>query len=203
MTIRRRLALTLVLMFGVTAAAQVVVPIRYRVTRTAPGQPTIQHVFLKANMSCDLTPISLEQMAASTLRIGDPERSTRDCQWNDTTGVLGANMVREVAYTYTIAGQANDIDPYGPESVPFSVTLPRIPQIPGAPQAPRYVPPGAQTVAVLGTVLHRGMAFGLDAATTALDGIPNFPFYFGAATLTAGTYATAPGDRFLLQLWKP
>lgn len=190
------------LVWTASALAQVVVPVTYRVTRTAAGQQTRTHTFPKSNMTCDLAPIPLAQMAPGTLRIGDPERDTRDCQWNDTTGVLAEGMVRELPYTFVIAGQHNAIDGYGPDSAPFVVTLPRIPQIPGAPASPRYVPPGTQTVAVVGTVLQRGGAFGLDVATTALDGVPNFPFYFGAATLNAPGYSTAPGDRFLLQLWK-
>lgn len=67
------------------------------------------------------------------------------------------------------------------------------------------LPPNSASVSVLGTVLYRGFAFGQDVATNALDGVPNFPFYFGASNLDAGGAYGAPrsGDRFYLVLWRP
>jgi hypothetical protein len=192
----------IVVVMGVTAAAQSPIPIRYRVTRAASGQASAQHVFLKSAMTCNVDPATA--LPNGSLAIIDPERVGRDCRISGTPiAPIFANMVVEIAYSYTVAGQANDIDPYGPESVPVSVVLPRIPQIPGAPGNPRIVPPGTPTIAVNGTVESRGNAFGLDVATTSLDGIPFFPFYFGAATLTSGDFAVRQGTQFRLQLWNP
>ncbi len=195
-------AAVLVLSSAIFADAQVVVPTIYRVTRTASGQATITPTFQKSAMTCNL---AVAVPAAGHLRITDPELTTRDCDWVDTAGALFVGMVREVEYTFTIAGQHNAIDGYGPESAAVRITLPRIPQIPGAPLNPRIVPPTSLTVSVLGTVESRGFAFGLDVATNSLDGIPNFPFYFGASSLVTGGEYGSPrnGDRFFLQLWRP
>lgn len=84
----------------------------------------------------------------------------------------------------------------------FSFTL--TPQATTPPGNLRLVPPDVPTVAVLGTVRQRGPAFGLDVATTTLDAFPGVRFYLGGDTLTVpGVYAVAPGDRFVLQLWRP
>lgn len=189
-----------VFVLGAVSAAQVVIPIRYRVTRVATGQQTITHTFNKSGMTCDLTPVALAQMAPGTLRIGDPERDTRDCELNATlTAPVLANMVREVTYTFTIAGQANDIDPYGPESVPFTVTLPRIPQIPPAPASPRLAPPPPPQQA-MGTINQRFQYFDgtriLDVASGPLD-IIGVEFLFAIP----GTLPVQNGQRFAIAVW--
>src|SRR5690606_18898814 len=141
MLMRLLCVLPCLVLLSATASAQEVIPVRYRLTRTASGQPTLQHTFLKSGMTCNLSVIPLGVMSPGTLRITDPERPTRDCEWIDSSGAIISNAPREVSFTLTLAGQANDIDPYGPESEPFLLTLPRIPEIPGAPGSLRYVPP--------------------------------------------------------------
>lgn len=202
-SVRRFFIAILVLVAAGNAVAQVVIPIRYRVTRTASGQQTITHTFNKSNMTCDIAPVPLAQMAPGTLRIGDPERDTRDCELNATlTAPVLANMVREVTYTYTIAGQANDIDPYGPESAPFTVTLPRIPQIPPAPASPRLAPPPPPQQA-MGTVNQRFEFFDgsrhVDVASGVLD-FANIEFLF-AIPGRLGALPVQEGQRFAIAVW--
>ena len=146
------------------------------------------------------------QPGAGGLRVTDPELSPTDCEISGATiAPIFANMVRELEYAYTIAGQNNVTDGYGPESAVVRITLPRIPQIPGAPQSPRIVPPTTPSVAVLGTIINRGAAFGLDTATATLEGMPGFLLHFGASTLnTGGSYGGVQvGDEMLFQLWRP
>lgn len=81
--------------------------------------------------------------------------------------------------------------------VNFSMTL----GVPGRPGAPGVRP--TPSVAVEGTVDHRGNAFGLDVATNTLDGLPSdFKFYFGAPTLTVPGYSVEAGDRFYFEIRK-
>lgn len=175
-------------------AQMTIIPIRYRVTRTADGQPTIQHVFLKSAMQCDLPSAN---PVAGSLRIEDPLRPGSDCQWVDSVGTIFANRVPGLTYTYTIAGQANDTDPYSPESVAVTV---RMPAIPPAPTNPRVTPPG--TVAFAGTVIDRYPFAGLDVAEVSLD--IGLPFYFGAPyPLQSGDYSVQRGDRFIFELARP
>lgn len=182
------------------------IPTRYRVTRTASGHPTVTHTFLKSAMTCNLSVIPVGVMNPSTLRITDPERlsnPTRDCEWIDSAGSIILNAPREVPLTITIAGLMNEVDGYGPESAPFVLTLPRIPQIPGAPGNLRFTPPSPPSVGFEGVVEWRAPQFGVDAAKILIPALPGFNFYVGGDTLTSpGQFSVQAGDRLWFQFWR-
>ena len=187
-----------VVLSAVSASAQTSpVPVTYRVTRTAAGQPAQATEFPKAAMTCAL-PVAAP--AAGAIRITDPLRADADCERADPA--FFANMVRELAYTYTIAGKVNDLDGYGPESSAIVITLPRIPQIPGAPGNLRGTPPGVVGVASLGIVNATPYRFGgLEVAPVTLDGGVGEVF-LGATRLQSGNYSVKRGDRVSLMLWR-
>jgi hypothetical protein len=117
-------------------AAQTLVPVTYELRYYTGGTaPSITYTFEKTAMTCDL---AVGPGPAGSLRITDPERPTRDCQWIDPgTGPIRSSPVG-VAYTVTLAGRANATDGWGPESappVPF-----RRPAVPGVPGSLRLVP---------------------------------------------------------------
>jgi hypothetical protein len=179
------------------AEAQSPIPIRYRVTRSAAGQETIAVVFSKASAVCGLPKGGQSQ---GSIRFDDPSLNTFDCERVDAAFFVG--MVPEVAYTFTIAGQANDLDRYGDESIAVVIALPRVPQIPGAPTNPRVVPPGAVGVAVLGVVSVNPYKWaGLEVAPVTLDGGAGEVF-LGAKALEVPGYPVKRGDRVSLMLWR-
>jgi hypothetical protein len=188
-----------VLVFGLvgSAAAQSPIPIRYKVTRTAPNQPPVTVVFLKSTMTCTL-PKAVPPPGA--IRIDDPTLNSWDCEKADPAFFAG--MVTEVAYTYTISGQANDVDDYGPESQALVINLPRIPQIPGAPGNLRGTPPGTIGVAALGIVSGQPYKFaGLEVAPVTLDGGAGEVF-LGAQVLEVPGFRVKRGDRVSLAFWR-
>jgi hypothetical protein len=190
---------TLALVFGIatTAQAQSPIPIRYKVTRTAPNQPPVTVVFLKSTMTCTLPKAN---PAPGAIRIDDPTLNSWDCEKADPEFFAG--MVPEVAYTYFISGQANDVDAYGPESQALVINLPRIPQIPGAPGNLRGTPPGTVGVAALGVVSGQPYKFaGLEVAPVTLDGGAGEVF-LGAQVLEAGSFRVKRGDRVSLAFWR-
>jgi hypothetical protein len=191
-------AFIIVLLTASASLAQNPIPIRYRLTRSAPGQSLVIETFLKASMTCNL-PSGVP--APGSIRIDDPVNAGRDCEKADPAFFV--NMVREVAYNYTIAGQANDIDPYSQESNALTITLPRIPQIPNAPGNLRGVPPNTQGVASLGTINDHPYKFGgLEVAPITLDaGAGNV--FLGAERLQVPGYSVRRGDRISLVVWHP
>jgi hypothetical protein len=191
------LALVMVVAVVGSAQAQSPIPVRYKVTRTAPNQPAVTVVFLKSTMTCTL-PKAVPPPGA--IRIDDPSLNSWDCEKADPEFFAG--MVPEVAYNYTISGQANDVDPYGPESQALVINLPRIPQIPGAPGNLRGTPPGTIGVAALGVVSGQPYKFaGLEVAPVTLDGGAGEVF-LGAQVLEAGSFRVKRGDRVSLAFWR-
>jgi hypothetical protein len=125
---RLMMMLALVCVAAVAVQAQNPTPIRYRLTRSAAGQAAVATTFLKSVAACNL-PVGTP--AAGSVRWDDPVNAGRDCERIDAAFFAG--MAREVAYSFTLAGQANDIDPWSQESTALVITpLPRIPQIPSA-----------------------------------------------------------------------
>jgi len=108
------------LLLSVPVQAQDVIPTSYQIRFYLEGgaSPSLTFDFAKAAMVCDL-PVTAPQ--SGRLRVTDPERPGRDCEWVDPgTGPILAAPVG-VSYTARLAGLANAADGYGPEStgVPF------------------------------------------------------------------------------------
>jgi hypothetical protein len=206
-TMLKRIVVAVVMVgWASLAAAQTTpIPVQYRVTRTAPSQPTIQHVFLKTAMVCDL-PVAnpAPPTGAGALRIEDPERPARDCEWFDQTNILGANRLPGVSYSFVIAGNAGS--GYGLDSTAVVITLPGIP--PAPPRFRYSPPPGAPNVAVGGTILRRfhEPAVNMDVAEIFLDIFPAKLLYIGSAPpggLASPGDIIKPGNRFEMVAWQP
>jgi len=108
------------LLVSAPALAQDVIPTAYQLRFYLDGgaAPSITFDFAKAAMVCDLPVVP---PASGRLRVTDPERPGRDCEWADPgSGPILAAPVG-VNYVTRLAGLANVADGYGPEStgVPF------------------------------------------------------------------------------------
>lgn len=172
------------------AQAQSLVPIRYRLTRTTPGQNTVQHIIQASEMDCSLTQTS--PMPAASLRIEAPSNTALDCQWVDTARVIITPNLG-IPDTYTIAGQLVDGGPFGLES---SVV------VAVAPAPPRFRVKPPESVSFLGTViLEPYPLLGLQVAQTWLD-VGGW-FYFGAPLLSADGFTVAAGDRMRIAVSRP
>lgn len=179
---------------GEAFAQDPVIPVDYRITRTAPGQATLTTEFLANSVPCNL---AVAAPSGVGIRFTDPERPGRDCEY--LSAAPFSNRVRGVTYTWTLAGRQNTVDGYGPESIAVDV---REPAIPTAPRDFRVTPPadaGASLV-VNGTIQDRYPFAGVDVASVWLD--IGAWLYVGAAQLSAPGYTVQRGDAVSLGLWR-
>lgn len=193
LTVRGLLLVAMVALLVELIAAQAV-PTRYRMTRTAPGQATLQTEWAASAIPCGLVrgPVN-----GRGFRFNDPADNARDCEY--ITESIFTNWQAGVNYRFTLAARANDVDSWSEESEPFDT---RTPAIPGRPGGLRVAPPSADAVAYNGTVAAPPSgALGLEVVPIALEvgGV----VWFGANRLTVPGYSVRVGDEVSFAFWRP
>lgn len=180
----RSLVLLLLIFLPSTLVAQPPpIPYQYRLTRSAPSQPTVTAVFLYSSGVCGLSRIVLS--LPGTMRIADPANETLDCEFLSLGNDPILRLQPNVTYSFTLAAALNTMPPvWSSESNP-PTTLTLLPP----PSTLRLIP-STSFLQVDGTIYQHipnyplaGSADTIEVASLVLDGdtLAN-PVHLGAWT---------------------